>query len=575
MSDLVPSDDLPDQSTVPADDLPSPQNPPVAYDAIGGKSVPVGSPEDLQAQSPTSGMSALQLALAGAGKSQFDIWNGVKQLFGIKGAQQAVDNAQQLDRPLMQTTAAKLGYLGGNIADAVIPAGIASDASEAASLPRVASALGGLANPATFGSAAASGALQGLVQPVQHGGSRLWNTAAGAVGGTLGQGIARVGSAATDAITGALSEHANNAVRALQDAGVPLDAAQRTGSILLQRAKAMLSDNPLTAGAQKDFEDMQSKAVTKAFMQTIGENSAQASPDVMGRAMARLGNTYNDLYSRIQLPYDNVEEPLSGVLNDARITLDDNQFGKIQRVADDILNKASRNGGVIGGEQFQNIKSTLDTLSGGSDSDVGHYARDIREAMNDGLLSHAQQTGNDADVQLLQRTNQQWRNMRTIEGAIDKQGNYTVSPARVANILGQKANRSVSVYGKGDTTLADLAQAANNLLPNKTPNSGTFARLAASSALPLAVGGAEAVHSGDWKRGAELGVGAYALPKLFQYGMNAQAPLATGMTDMIGALGRSPTLGDLLSGALQKAPASSLFSLENSLDTSKKPKEAK
>ena len=65
------------------------------------------------------------------------------------------------------------------------------------------------------------------------------------------------------------------------------------------------------------------------------------------------------------------------------------------------------------------------------------------------LLQHAQDTGNDGGCSpALKQTNQQWRNMRTIEGAIDREGNGMMSPAKVANIMAQKANRSVSVYGK-------------------------------------------------------------------------------------------------------------------------------
>ncbi len=544
------------------------------YDAIDGKLVPVGSPADVAAQSPVSGMSDTQLAMAGAGKAQVDLWHGVKQLFGDE-PKSAVDDAQARDAPLMHTMPGALGYMGGATADAVLPAGLASDAARVAGAPAIAGALGGLSNPATYGAAAASGALQGAVQPVGTGGSRLWNTASGAVLGSVGQGLARGVSGASDLVTGAVSDSANKAVKALTDAGVPLDAAQRTGSILLQRAKAMLSDNPLTAGAQKDFRDMQARSVTRAFLKTIGEDGNAATPEVMGRAMTRLGNTYQDVFNKLSLPYDKVEQPLSAIVDNARLTMNDHQFSVIQRNADDILNKAAQNGGIINGEQYQNIKQTLDRLSGGGDSAIGESARDIREALHGGLLQHANDIGDQSTVDLLKKTNQQWRNMRTIEGAIDKDGNGMISPARVANILGQKANRSVSIYGKGDTSLADLAHAANGLIPDKTPNSGTMSRIAASSALPLAVGGIEAFRSGDIKRGAELGLGTFALPKLVQMGLNSQGGVARGAAEFLGALGKRSDLPALIGGSLQHVPGAALAALANSLDTTKPNRPAK
>lgn len=506
--------------------------------------------------SPTEGMSKYDLAMAGAGKSVIDMYRGAKQLVGL-GNQEEIDESAKLDKPLMQTLPGKLGYVGGSIASTVIPAGLAGQAAKVAGLAKTGAALTAIANPSTFGAGAASGAVMGALQPTATGDSRLLDTAGGAVAGLGGQALAKGASAIGSVVADNLGPAANKAVEALQNAGVPLDAAQRTGSILLQRAKAMLSDNPMTAGAQRDFADMQQKSINRAFLSTIGETANAATPDVMGRAMTRLGNNYDNIASRVQLPYDNIEGPLSDIMNNARLTLNDAQFGTVQRNADDILQKASQNGGVINGEQFQNVKKTLDRLSSSGDSDVAEVARDMRQSLHDGLLKSAQDSGNTADAQLLQKTNQQWRNMRTIEGAIDKEGSGDISPARLANVMGQKANRSVSIYGKGDTTLSDLAQSANALLPNKTPNSGTASRLVAQATLPLigaGVGAASAEKGGGWKTAAEGAALGIALPKMMQMGINSQGVIGRNAMTALGALGAKTSLPELAGGALQHAP---------------------
>ncbi len=505
---------------------------------------------------PTEGMSNYDKFMAGAGKAQVDAWRGIKQLVGA-GDQSDIDESARLDRPLMKTGAGISGDIAGNIADVVIPAGIAGDALKAAGAVRAAAVVGGLANPATFGGAAASGALQGAMQPVPTGQSRTQNVLLGAGSGLVGQGLARGASAVASAL--APEDAASKAVQALTDAGVPLDAAQRTGSTLLNRAKIMLSDNPLTAGAQADFQEMQQKSVNRAFLSTMGETANAATPDVMSRAMNRMGNIYDDVASRVNIPYDKVETPLADIMNNARLTLNDSQFGTISRNADDILQKASQNNGVISGPQFQNIKKTLDSLSQGGDSDVASVARDMRQAIHDGLYQSAVDSGNTADAQLLKQTNQQWRNMRTIEGAIDKQGNGDISPARLANIMGQKANRSVSIYGKGDTTLSDLAQSANALLPQRFPNSGTVGRAAAQIAIPAAIGaGYEGIKEGNWQGAAKGAVAGVLLPKAIQATLNSQGGLGR-VASAAGALAKPSSMSAIAGGVLQHAPLSSIL----------------
>jgi hypothetical protein len=532
-----------------------------SYDVLpGGKRVLVGSPEDIASRSPTEGMSGYQKFMAGAGKAQADMARGIGQLVGVT-PQSDVDEAATRDKPLMQTGAGVAGDIAGNVADVAIPGGLAGDALKGLGMARTGAVVGGIANPTTFGGAAASGALQGALQPVTTGQSRTQNALVGAGSGAVGQGLARGGSAILSAM--APEEAAGKAVKALTEAGVPLDAAQRTGSTLLNRAKIMLSDNPLTAGAQADFADMQQKAVNRAFLSTIGETANAATPEVMSRAMGRMSNTYDDVASRVSIPYDKIETPLADIMNNARLTLNDSQFGTISRNADDILQKASQNNGVISGPQFQNIKKTLDSLSSGGDSDVASVARDMRQSLHDGLYQSAVDSGNTADAQLLKQTNQQWRNMRTIEGAIDKQGNGDISPSRLANIMGQKANRNVSIYGKGDTTLSDLAQSANALLPQKVPNSGTPARVIAQVALPMAAGATyEGVREGNWEGAAKGAVGGIALPYLIQKGLNSQGALGR-LTSGAGNLAKPSSMPALVGAAVQHAPLSSILAEKN------------
>ena len=147
--------------------------------------------------------------------------------------------------------------------------------------------------------------------------------------------------------------------------------------------------------------------------------------------------------------------------------------------------------------------------------------------------------------------------MRTIEGAIDKQGSGDISPARLATIMNQKANRKVSIYGQGDTSLSDLAQASNELLTSHTPNSGTPLRLATQAAIPIALGaGYEGVKEGNWEGAAKGAAAGYLIPKATQVLLNHQG--ARIATDALGSLGQPSSMPLISGGALQHLPTSAL-----------------
>ena len=278
---------------------------------------------------------------------------------------------------------------------------------------------------------------------------------------------------------------------------------------------------------------------------------------------------YDDVANRTNIDYDLLEPKLADIENQARLTLDDQQFGKIQRNLNDILQKSSMNGGKLNGAQFSNIKQTLDTLSGGADSDVGEVARDIRQALHQGLTDSATAAGNEADVAKLKLANQQWGNMRKIEGAISKDGEGQIKPAALANTMYQKGNRYVSIYGQGDRSLVDLADAGNALLPNRTPNSGTPSRLIAQFAVPAAIGaGVEGVREGDWQGAAKGAAAGLVIPKLAQSALNSQGQIGMRTMNALGAAGSRTALPELAGGALQKSPWATLLGAEAALDKS-------
>ena len=322
--------------------------------------------------------------------------------------------------------------------------------------------------------------------------AKLEQAFAGGVGGAAGTAIARAPGALAEPFKKALGSAEQVAIDTLRKAGVPIDVAQATGSEFLKRTKAASFDNPFTAGKAIDFADMQKSAYNKAIAKTMGEDAAAITPSVIQAAKTRLGNAYDDIALRNKIHFDDqLTKNLSNIRSEAEQILNPEQFNIVQKQINNIVQKAEEQGGGLHGEQYKSIKKVLDKLSGGRDTDVGSYARELKETLLDGLTRTAKATGNEADVKLLKETNRQYSNMKKIEDVVLKDPQGNVSPSLLNNSLATKGKR-YSFY-QDDPELAKLASAGKMVLDQKLPNSGTMARMLASSPL---FAGTKALYQG-------------------------------------------------------------------------------
>ena len=359
-----------------------------------------------------------------------------------------------------------------------------------------------------------TGALIGASQPTLEDESRLFNTGAGGAFGAVGQTAANAIGRVAQPVTKALGAMGEKGVQILKDAGVPLDAAQATGSKLLQRGKAFLSDNPITAGAQHAFAAEQKQAYNKAISRTFGEESDHITPEVIQAAKNRLGANYDAIASRNNIHLDSVlENNLSNIGKEAENILNPEYYNIVKKQITNILTKADANGGALSGAQYQEVKTVLDKLSKSENATVGNYARELKDSLLDSLTRSAKAAGNKEDVALLKETNKQYGNMKKVENVADF-STGEISPAKLYNHLKTKSNR-YSFY-TDDPQLANLASAGKNILTEKLPNSGTAARLLSASVLPAALGIGEYVREGDLYHAGGAALAGIAFPKLFQ-----------------------------------------------------------
>ena len=300
---------------------------------------------------------------------------------------------------------------------------------------------------------------------------------------------------------------------------MPLDAAQATGSAVLSRVKAFLSDNPTTVGAQQEFSGAQKEAYNRAISKTMGEDAGKITTDVIQNAKDNIGKVYDDISSRVNIQADSkFKNALNQIDDDALHTLEEAQYKVIKKNIDDVISKADKNNGFIDAVQYKNLKTRLDTLSGSKNSDIGNFGRSLRDLLNKGLSDSAEFYGNKEDVALLKEANKHWGNMRKIEDVVIKSPEGDVSPSLLFNSLTTKSKRNA--FYADDPQLAKLAAAGKIVLPEKLPNSGTTARILNAAALPAAFGVGEALREGDIYGAGKGVVAGVIAPKIMQKALN-------------------------------------------------------
>lgn len=480
----------------------------------------------------TSGMSGVDKFMAGAGKSVVDTGRGLKQL-GLEAVdlfrprqvqdlivgspaeqyRQQMDVVRSQDAPLMNSGAGLAGNVAGTVASTMLPAGLLAKAGGAIAAGNFAR---GFINPQTIGGAMAGGATMGAMQPVGSEDSRVANMALGAATSGAAQGVLKGIGRIAQPIKKALSPVDEKAVATLKNAGVPLDAAQASGSQRAMQAKRFLTDNPLTASGQTKQFEKTAAGFTAASLKEIGENADVADEAVLGRAAKRIGKSFEDIALRNAIKADNqLLNDLADVAQKAPRELESSQAQVILSQVDEIMDKAA--GGSINGKAYQNIKSTLDRISGGPNQQVGYWARGLRDKLDEALQRSAQGD----DYAALKLARKQYGALEKITAAVNPDGN--VSPAKLYNATNVKGfgQKKAMATGIRQTQLQKLAKAGKRIIPERMPNSGTAPRAALQLLAPGAIGaGYGYSQEGDLAGAAKYAAGGILAPYLLQKAMN-------------------------------------------------------
>lgn len=407
----------------------------------------------------------LSRGLAGAGRSFVNTAEGIGQLRGTV-SQQQVDDRRRLDADLMGTTGGVVGNIGGDVAQLFVPGGAIAKGARAFGVARSA---------IPFAAAATEGAAFAGLQPVASGESRGGNMAFGGAFGVAGQGIA---SALGRAANGVIQNPAvREAIGTARDRfGVNLSLRQALDTPFLNTVGSALDKLPLSgahgaAMAQRaDFN--------RAVSNTFGENAGAITPDVYAAAKARIGQVFETLSARNELPLGpDLMDRLSGVLKEAQDFGDPATSRAVQSALDRVI--AQSQNGVLPGRAYQSLDSSLGQImkNGGEKAHYFGQVRDaLREAM-DGAISLGDQAA-------WQGARQEWRSLKTVRDLVAKADESGISPrSLLGRVTASGAGKEAAASGRAGQ-LGDLALLGQRLA-DKSPDSGTAQRVLTYSTLGL------------------------------------------------------------------------------------------
>jgi hypothetical protein len=474
----------------------------VAGNLLGGAPFVLGGGELLGAAAGTAAGAA-----GGAGTM---LGRGIQA-----GADMLSGTAAAPEAGTIANTAVRGTSLGLN--NALLGAGYAGTASGASDDP--------LANQLARG-AELGGAL-GVAAPALLGVGR--GIASGALGGSISPETAALAQTARDTY------------------GIPLQAGQISDSPFVRFLSDQLGKLPFSGASTASAG--QTAAMSRAIASTFGSTASQITPDVMQAARTRLGQTFDDLASKITVKADpQMLTDLGDIESRANSALTDDRAKVVGKQIDNVLNKAAQGNGTIDGNAYQALVSkggALDDAMNSGDPGVRNFAGQIRDSIEDAMQRQAP-----PDLaQQLGEARFQYKNLMTVAPLVKAAQDGNVSPLKLLQAV--KSNFSDMAFS-GAGPLGDLATIAQRFM-KPPPDSGTATRNLILGPLgaeglntvlhePLSAGTAAASTLGAAAIGRAVGGylrSPYAANRLIDNGLagNPVSPYANALVGNAGALG--------------------------------------
>lgn len=336
-----------------------------------------------------------------------------------------------------------------------------------------------------FAKAITSGAVAGGLQPTAKSSDFATEKAKqiglGAAGGAAAGGAGKVFSSA---IAPQLSDDAS----ALVSRGVRLTPGQMIGGPV-KRAEDSLASLPVVGsfvgGAQRKSVETFNRSVINDALEPIGESlpkNIDMGHDAIAAAHDRVSDAYNRLLPNLTFRTDQTFKSDLQSLRSLAGNMPPDQAKQFEDIIhNNLLSRLAPTGTMLG-PSLKIVESDLGKFASqyrsssvASEQQLGDAVRETQQLLRDTL-----ERQNPTDAQRLRDINSAFARLVRVEGAASNRstsGGVFTPADLLTSIKKSDTSSRKSATATGRALGQDFATSAQNILPNKTPNSGTPERL--------------------------------------------------------------------------------------------------
>jgi len=324
---------------------------------------------------------------------------------------------------------------------------------------------------------AASGAIQGgLLTDAKTAGGVATDMAGGAI-------LNYVGGKAVDAVADFIKPAIDPAVRRLKDAGVKITPGMVKGGKAMVREDKMMSrpvvGDSIRAGRQKTIESFNTATANEALKPLGVTVPANVRPGY--DTVAATKSTIRDSYDRVipQLSVQINGQQFAGKLYPSAANLEAPQ----RKVLGNLLNQHLKNG-QLSGKKLQMAHGELRRLAANYSRDPAAPNNELGKVLYEAAdeLMDAMVAQNPKFAPQLQQTNAAYRGYRVLAGAAKgaDDGIFNTSQLKRSVLRGDRSKNG-DAAAQGQAFMQGFSNDARQVIPAKTPNSGTADRLNAGN----------------------------------------------------------------------------------------------